>query len=318
MLLLPRNDLLNVLYQHLPGKDTAIKLGAEVVDYKVSDHGVCVHLKDDTTVEGSIVVGADGVHSRVRKTMELMQRKDTPCAPETQMTANYKSIYAIGPNKQGIEDGLSIEMRGSGVAANLVTSPTRLLAIFYRREMDSFAESFMDFTVAPGILFRDIWGDFYKTSARLVNQEEGVAQSWHYRRLVLLGDSAHKMTSASGLGVNVGLHSATLLANELLKCLLSNAAPGTDVLNKVFERWQVELRECQRLATFGYTIVRTITWESWSYWIFDRFISRLISIDKVMAASIYPMISNRQILSYVPFEGKSAIVPWHRWPDVKL
>ncbi|KAI1746464.1 hypothetical protein F4782DRAFT_544242 [Xylaria castorea] len=296
MLPLPRNDLLNVLYQQLPSKDIAIKLGAEVVDYKVSDHGVCMHLKDDKTVEGSIVVGANRVHSGVRKAMEMMQQKDIPRALETPITANYKSIYAIGPNKRGIGDSLFIEIRGSGVAANLVTSPAQLLAIFYRRlptptstrtqytveKLDSFAESFMDFTVAPGILFRNIWGDFNKASARLVNQEE-----------VLLSNSAHKITSASGLGVHVGLHSAALLASELQKCLSSTPAPNTNVL-KQDQRFRA--KECQRLST-------------WSYWIFDRFISRLISMDKVLVASIYPIVSNGQILSYVAFEGKSTIVP---------
>lgn len=75
-------------------------------------------------------------------------------------------------------------------------------------EMNEFAASFFDTNVAPDTKFGDIWDDFDKTSARLVDLEEGMAKQWYHDRIVLLGDSAHKMTSVSGLGVNVGFHSA--------------------------------------------------------------------------------------------------------------
>ncbi|KAI1326461.1 hypothetical protein F5Y16DRAFT_410852 [Xylariaceae sp. FL0255] len=333
MLPLPRSDLLNVLYQHLPNKDTVLKLGTEVSDYEVSDEDVRVHLKDGTVVEGSIVVGADGVHSRVRGAMEKARRKEIPSTPATLMTASYQSIYALVPNRRGIKDGQLVEMRGSGHAVNVLASPTQLMVILYRRlptpttapvrytidEMDQFAESFMDMTVAPCVLFRDIWGDFDKKEARLVNQEEGVAKIWHHKRTVLLGDSACKMTSASGLGLNVGLDSAALLASELQRCLVSNPDPDTRLLTDVFERCMYQRsreKECERQFSFAYNTTRTITWSSWGYWIFDRFIFRLIGMEKV-AATIYSMVSDGQILSYVPFERRQTSIPWLRWPDVK-
>ncbi|KAI1116944.1 hypothetical protein F5Y14DRAFT_405827 [Nemania sp. NC0429] len=104
--------------------------------------------------------------------------------------------------------------------------------------MGEFAASFFDINVAPGVKFGDIWDDFDKPSARLVNQEEGVAKLWYHDRIVLVGDSAHRTTSISGLGVNVGLHSAALIASELRKCLALNKTPNTDVLSQLFERYQ--------------------------------------------------------------------------------
>ncbi|KAI0206448.1 hypothetical protein F4808DRAFT_120031 [Astrocystis sublimbata] len=250
MLPLLRRDLLNVLYQQLPNNDTAVRFGAEVTDCQVSDSGVYVHLVDGTIEEGSVVVGADGTHSRVRKVMEVLQMKEHRCTAETVMAANYQSIYVTGSNRLGIQAGVFFEMRGSDIAANLVTSPTTLMLILYRRlttpvsthtqytsaQMDEFAASFFDINIAPGIKFGDIWDNFDKSSARLVNQEEGVAKLWYHDRIVLLGDSAHRMTSISGLGVNVGLHSAALIASELQNCLASNKTPDTVVLSQLFER----------------------------------------------------------------------------------
>ncbi len=102
--------------------------------------------------------------------------------------------------------------------------------------MDGFATSFFNINVAPGVKFGDISDDFDKPSARLVDQEEGVAKLWHHDRIVLLGNSAHRVTSISGLGVNVGLHSAALLASELQKCLVLDKTPDTIVLSQLFER----------------------------------------------------------------------------------
>ncbi|KAI1128104.1 hypothetical protein F5Y10DRAFT_277614 [Nemania abortiva] len=336
-----RRELLNVLYEQLPNNDTVVRFEAEVANCEVYDNGVRVHLKDGTVEEGSIVVGADGTHSRVRQVMEDLQMKENRRASKTVMAANYQSIYAVGPNRLGIPDGVFYEMRGSGIAANLVTTPTEMILILYRRlptaalthtyytieQMNEFAASFFDTTVAPGVKFGDIWGDFDKASARLVNQEEGFAKLWHHGRIALLGDSATRTTSITGLGLNLGLHSAALLANELQKCLVSDKTPDTSVLSQLFERWFVYIqcphqrsrsKECKQVFDYGYTRVRTVTWRNWGYWAFDRFISRLISLDRLLKASICPMISDGQILSYVPFEGKETAIPWRRAPDITL
>lgn len=72
MLPLRRADLLDVLYRHLPNKHKVFKVGAEVIDCQLRDSGVRVYLEDNTIVEGSILVGADGTHSKVRQAMEKL------------------------------------------------------------------------------------------------------------------------------------------------------------------------------------------------------------------------------------------------------
>ena len=64
----------------------------------------------------------------------------------------------------------------------------------------------------------------------MVNQEEGYCDKWYHGRIVLAGDAAHKVTSVTGMGFNMGISSAVVLANELYRTLQSEADPSTGAL----------------------------------------------------------------------------------------
>ncbi|KAM6529169.1 hypothetical protein FALCPG4_007315 [Fusarium falciforme] len=67
------------------------------------------------------------------------------------------------------------------------------------------------------------FGDLYdkKIMSTLVPLEEYVFDRWHYKRIVTIGDSAHKIDPASGQGGNGAIESAALLVNALLRQLRS-------------------------------------------------------------------------------------------------
>ncbi|KAF5980614.1 hydroxylase [Fusarium bulbicola] len=69
---------------------------------------------------------------------------------------------------------------------------------------------------------RDVtFGELYdrKIMSTLVPLEEYVFDSWHYKRIVTIGDSAHKIDPASGQGGNGAMESAALLVNALVRQL---------------------------------------------------------------------------------------------------
>lgn len=68
MACLDRQQLLQVLYQSFPNKSN-IHAGKDVIRVDQQDSHVLVHTADGCTYEGDLVVGADGVHSRVRTQM---------------------------------------------------------------------------------------------------------------------------------------------------------------------------------------------------------------------------------------------------------
>jgi FAD dependent monooxygenase len=65
---LPRQRLLHVLHQSF--KDTShIHVDKKVVDIATTEGGAYVFTEDGTIYTGHLVVGADGVHSKVRSEM---------------------------------------------------------------------------------------------------------------------------------------------------------------------------------------------------------------------------------------------------------
>ena len=74
---LPRRELLEVLYKHVPEKSKVLP-GKRVVKVVHSDTGVRVITKDGEEFAGDIVVGVDGVHSTIRQEMWALADKLDP------------------------------------------------------------------------------------------------------------------------------------------------------------------------------------------------------------------------------------------------
>lgn len=58
--------------------------------------------------------------------------------------------------------------------------------------MEDVANRFSDLALNEIVRFRDLWET--KTRAGLLTIEEGVLSQWHAGRIVLVGDSAHKVS----------------------------------------------------------------------------------------------------------------------------
>lgn len=75
-----RQHLLNVLLENLKDK-SKILVNKRVHEIAETDSGVEVLTKDGDVYFGDIVIGADGVHSIVRKEMRRMAAKVSPSHP---------------------------------------------------------------------------------------------------------------------------------------------------------------------------------------------------------------------------------------------
>ncbi|KAI0003940.1 hypothetical protein F4779DRAFT_630534 [Xylariaceae sp. FL0662B] len=324
-----RSDLIKILYLGLKGRDTKIKVSAEVEDIETFAEGVRVHLKNGATVEGSLVIGADGVHSKTRKLMHKLA-KDT--AEESMVSSFYGIFGQASVMNLPVEPEVFFESRGAGAVIQCLGTQERLQFValkplpkpsaehrrYTREDAEQFAASIEDVAICPGITFKDIWTRANKNISRMLNQEEGFMTRWYYDRIVLVGDSAHKSTSVNGLGMTCGLHSAAVLAN-LLQGLASAAElqPSVAALNKAFALYQKEREsEVKPIWNGGYSMIREVTQRSWVNWFWDRYILPWIDVER-FARGIIPsmsLIRHGNILSYVPFVGQQGRVPWVRRP----
>jgi len=75
-----RVTLVETLYNKLPNGANNIRVGCNIVSIKQSDDCVTVSLEDGSQEVGDIVIGADGVNSKVR---EVMWEHAKASAPKT-------------------------------------------------------------------------------------------------------------------------------------------------------------------------------------------------------------------------------------------
>ncbi|MGK3796950.1 FAD-dependent oxidoreductase, partial [Enterococcus faecium] len=60
-----RADLIDILAQAVPAD--ALRLGAQVLDFVQDDDSVTVRLESGEQIRGDLLIGADGIHSVIRK-----------------------------------------------------------------------------------------------------------------------------------------------------------------------------------------------------------------------------------------------------------
>ncbi|CAI6089530.1 unnamed protein product [Clonostachys chloroleuca] len=334
-----RYDVLEMCYKSIPNREHLIKTEAKAVSIKETDQGVEVELEDGTVETGSVVIGADGVHGMTKKYIEEAVFKTTTEATGAPLfniptTSQYYSIYAEGTKTKKIPSGIFYETRDTGRAIQLGADNDTLRIVMYRKlpqqmtgpvsytaeQMEEFAEALFDMAVTPWVTLGEIWPDFHKHTARLVNQNEGFAKHWHTGRVVITSDASVCTSSVNGLGVNCGLHSSVALANQLQQAVFSSAGnPSTESLREAFARYQrIHARELQAIYIQAHSSMRQLTWDSWKNWFIDRFLRRWIGSDFLVRKYLNPLICRGQILSYVPFKGVSAPLPWRRTPDVPI
>lgn len=64
-------------------------------------------------------------------------------------------------------------------------------------EEDTLAviEEYGDVKVGPGYTIKDLWNK--RIRASMVSLEEGILQTWHHSRVILMGDAIHKVCYAT-------------------------------------------------------------------------------------------------------------------------
>lgn len=97
MIFMKRQDCLRILYEHVKNKDK-ILTGKRVVEVVTATNGVMVKTGDGETFTGDILVGADGIHSIVRREMWRLAAESRPgWFPEDELKSEIPSIFACSP-----------------------------------------------------------------------------------------------------------------------------------------------------------------------------------------------------------------------------
>jgi FAD dependent monooxygenase len=276
VILFDRQRCVEYLYDGLPDK-SKIRTNARVERIEHTETGVKVFLTDGTFEEGDIVIGADGVHSPTRQLMwDYAKEKEPDAIPESDHSAifsQYKGMFGVSDHGDlpDLNDADVHIVYGEGATKLLFTQP----GIAYwgitwkdeysqppqshkatQAEQEEISERFKNLKMTENLTFGDLYES--RTRSTVLNIEEGILDQWHAGRIVLVGDSAHKvrlllrvhhnpipnsavqMTADLGIGANMAIESAVVLCNLLQKTLSTDANkhPTPAQLSALFAQYQ--------------------------------------------------------------------------------
>lgn len=269
-----RHRFLASMYEGIVDK-TKIHTREGLVSFIETADGVTVRTDQGNVFEGNILIGADGVHSEVRKQLAAqIEARDPGSAND--LTKGFKTRYACltgtswnhfadDPKRQLLADGIVNNsyhakeriggISGAGVRATDGNSgelawsayiPLDVLGKkpcveypsprFDQSDTDTFIKKYGHLQLCPDYTFNDC----YRTliGASIICMEENVLSArWNSGgRVMLLGDAVHKATANLGMGGNLCVDDVCRLTNGLLPLLeRTGNAPSAQELIQVFD-----------------------------------------------------------------------------------
>ena len=192
----------------------AVETGRTVAGYAHAAGGVRARFEDGEVIDGEMLVGADGLHSRVRR--EMLGESPLRYAGQT-------SWRALTRNGGRVEPGRFTETWGPGRRFGIV--PIGDDGIYWYAVADASAGG-RD-TGDPREALQPMFAGWHAPIAGLIasTAPEAVLRAdifdrppvgtWVDRRAVLLGDAAHPMTPNLGMGGCQAIEDAVVLADAL-------------------------------------------------------------------------------------------------------
>ncbi|KAM6511868.1 hypothetical protein FALCPG4_016859 [Fusarium falciforme] len=308
-----RAQLVQVLYDNLPEEaKSKYLLNKKIIAIDSIDKGVRVISDDGSIYEGSIVLGADGVHSITRNLMRDIALSEKPYRdwdPKEPFTSVYKCLWASFPRPS--ESGANFETTSKDQSAMYLTGrergwillydksePTTALRSYSEKEVEEVAAKLAQFPVTETLKVKDVVKERFTWG--MSDLGEGILKHWSYRRIVLTGDACHKFTPNAGLGLNNGIQDVVVLCNGLHQAVADGKTDIT-TLTKVFEQYQSDRAEAvENDYKQSALVTRLQTWASGLYYFLSRFVLSNNFVARFVARFVTsPHIRKARVLDFV-------------------
>jgi 2-polyprenyl-6-methoxyphenol hydroxylase-like FAD-dependent oxidoreductase len=330
---------MQTLFDSLDKTDQSrILTNKRVIDIKSDTSGVEAVCGDGSIHHGSIIIGADGVHSEVRQAMRRLAlgsskantNNDTSddINDEKPFTSTYKAMWFPFPRQSQFTPGDVFESHGTNISTQLLNgdkdswvfvyekleTPTKERISYSDDDVMEMANRWGDLSLSPNLKIKDIFPKRY--TAGMANLEEGVVKYWSWDNIVLVGDACHKFTPNQALGFNNGVQDVVSLVNELHKGLAAKEGNLLDATSIaiIFAKYQASrMKLAEKDHDMSASVTRMTTWNNWLNWLLDRYIlSSIPGFDDFMVTKVMAgPISRSFVLNFVKadesYQGK---VPW--------
>ncbi|KAF9434035.1 hypothetical protein BGZ76_008663 [Entomortierella beljakovae] len=238
--LFTRRRLYQILCSHVSPEK--IHYSKKVTEVTQDDKSASLTCNDGTTYSGDIIVGADGTYSGVRKSLyeQLQKDKLLPVSDTKSMNKGYVCLVGItnslDPTKYpdaAHESAVLTQVVGdkSRYSWSIVNVPGNRFSWDVVLQLESggkddinnaewsaatnetMINEIKDFKVPVGGTLGELINDTPKDGISRVYLEDKIFDTWHHKRVVLLGDACHKLLPSSGQGAINAMQDAVILAN---------------------------------------------------------------------------------------------------------
>ncbi|KAL5041281.1 hypothetical protein BDW71DRAFT_192104 [Aspergillus fruticulosus] len=294
-----RQRVLRALWRAIKDK-SKIHLSTAVTKIEHLDQGVRIKTGDGRVFTGSMVVGADGVHSTTRNEMWRLEEADNidTSADRKAIQSKISCIFGISQGLTQVKPTETWKHARQDRHYLCSGAPNGLTFWFLffknkkklpwdrlcytKEDKEQYAAEFASDQVRTDLTL----GDMYQasTSTVLVPVEEFALKRYHFKRIMLLGDSIHRMHPVSGHGGNAAIEDAAFLANRLKEVLENSKRPTDSQLRDIFQKLQEERRPRTDLLTNGASKLAHL----------EMFSTPLL---KLIMLHLYPLVPGENILA---------------------
>ncbi|KAB8268882.1 hypothetical protein BDV30DRAFT_230298 [Aspergillus minisclerotigenes] len=237
-----RRMLIQILYDKIQDKSKVLTSQRVQIVHTSQSH-VTVTTKDGKFYKGDIIVGADGIHSTVRRQMWEEARKMNPSwidpSEENAFPATYACIFGISEGVRGIEKGTLSSVFNEKFSYLIPSGPgekTYYIPLFIKQEEETLVKEHWDDQITPTVRFSDLYKN--KTSSVYTSLPEYVYKRWYFQRIITI-------VPLTGQGGNSAIETAAALTNHLMAALRSNPCQSLSTvdISSVFEKIQRQREE---------------------------------------------------------------------------
>lgn len=214
-----RADLLAALAAEVTAG--TVRFGKRIRSLTQNDSGVTLEFEDGESVRHDLLVGADGIHSRVRAALFGEE------SPRFTGVVSYRSVVPTERVRDVPEIEAFTKWWGPSPDVQIVTFPLsqgRETFVFATTGQPSWTEE--SWTTAGDVNeLREVYRDFHPDARKLLEACDSVMKSalyereplarWSVGRVTLLGDACHPMLPFMAQGAGMAIEDAIVLGRAL-------------------------------------------------------------------------------------------------------